>query len=173
MKTTKITMMLLTIVTVILLSACAKDGKTGPQGPAGTNGTNGNANVVSSSITTTSLSWSANAPFYTTSIGYAAITQDIIDNGAVLVYISNTAGTYQQLPFTYYPASSYSRTYTFAYAVGTVTIYVSDSDLVIPDNPGAVTFKIVVMAASAKRELQQKHVDLNNYSEVVTYLNIQ
>ncbi len=149
----------------LLFTNCKKEG---PQGPTGKDGTNGNANVVSSSIT--SSNWVYNAPSWEINFTYGAVTQDIIDNGAVLVYMK--VGTaYNQIPITFYPANNYSRTYDISTYVGGVAIYCTDSDLTQPTNPGTQTFKVVVIAAS--QLIKNPNVDLNNYSEVKQVFNIQ
>jgi hypothetical protein len=119
------------------------------------------ANVVSSSIT--SPNWVYNAPYLEINFTYGAVTQDIIDKGAVLVYMK--VGTaYNQIPITFYPTNNYSRTYDVSTYVSGVAIYCADSDLTQPTNPGAQTFKVVVIAAS--QLIKNPNIDLNNYSEV-------
>ncbi|MFN5674365.1 MAG: hypothetical protein ACK46W_04755, partial [Bacteroidota bacterium] len=63
-----------------------------------------------------------------------------------------------------YPSSTYSRTYTFKHYLGGLSVIVTDSDLIQPDNPGLLTFKVVVIASSALAK--HPNVDLNNYNEV-------
>ena len=129
-------------------------------GPAGEDGKDGNANVVSSSIT--SGSWSFVSPSWSQSFTYSAITQDILDNGAVLVYVASGVN-YYQLPYTFYPTSSYSRTYNYVHYLGGLKVYVTDSDLNTPE-PGTLKFKVVVIEASGL--MKNPIVDLNNYQAV-------
>lgn len=152
----------------LLFTNCAKDGKTGPAGPAGTNGTNGNANVVSSSLT--SSAWTYVAPSWEMTFTYPAITQDILDKGAVLVYVQQSSN-YYQLPYTFYPASSYSRTYTFVHYLGGLKVFVTDSDLTQPSNPGSLTFKVVAIAASGK--MANPNLNYDDYNAVKKAFNIQ
>ena len=151
----------MTICLMVLALAGCKKGDTGPAGKDGKNGTNGNANVVSSSVT--SSSWTYTAPSWQISFTYSPITQDIIDRGAVLVYIK-AGSAYNQLPVTFYPASTYSRTYEVSTALNGVTIFCTDSDLTQPTNPGSQTFKIVVIAPS--QLIKNPNVNLDNYEEV-------
>lgn len=160
-KSTKIIAMF-AIACGLLFTNCKKEGTQGPPGK------DGNANVVSSSIT--SSNWVYNNPSWKINFSYGAINQDIIDNGAVLVYMK--VGTaYNQIPITFYPANNYSRTYDLSTYVGGVAVYCTDSDLTQPTNPGSQTFKIVVIAAS--QLIKNPNVDLNNYAEVKQAFNIQ
>ena len=136
-------------------------------GPAGEDGKDGNANVVSSSIT--SGSWSFVSPSWSQSFTYSAITQDILNNGAVLVYVASGVN-YYQLPYTFYPTSSYSRTYNYVHYLGGLKVYVTDSDLNTPE-PGTLKFKVVVIEASGL--MKNPNVDLNNYQEVKKAFNLK
>ena len=60
--------------------------------------------------------------------------------------------------------STYSRTYTFKHYLGGLSVYVTDSDLTQPLNPGLLTFKVVVIASSSIAKYP--NLDLNNYEEV-------
>lgn len=157
---------------VAIMTAFASCIKEGPEGPAGRdgingingiNGTNGNANVVSSSVNVTAANWTVSSNTYKVSITYPAITNDIINKGAVLVYQQFDANSYQ-LPRTWYPASTYSRTMDYSVYLGGLSVFVSDSDLTLPTNPGAQTFKIVVIASS--QLALHPDVDLSNYEQV-------
>ena len=183
-KTNKKTVKVIATIFVafgLIFSSCKKDpgpkgdtGSQGPAGPAGTNGTNGingtngNANVVSSSITT--ASWTYVAPSWEMSFTYPAINQDILDNGAVLVYVKS-GSNYYQLPYTFYPSSSYSRTYTFVHYLGGLKVFVTDSDLTQPTNPGTLTFKVVAIAASGK--MANPNLNYDDYNAVKKAFNLQ
>ena len=152
----------------LLFTNCAKDGATGPAGPAGPAGANGNANVVSSTIT--SSNWTYNSPSWEITFTYPAITQDIIDKGAVLVYLKNGTA-YTQLPLTFYQSSSYSTSLEVSNFLGGVKIFWTDSDLTQPINPGSWTFKIVVIAASGK--MANPNVNYKDYNAVKQAFNLQ
>ncbi|MEN9304243.1 MAG: hypothetical protein RL264_2672 [Bacteroidota bacterium] len=137
------------------LVACTKEG---PQGPAGANG---NANVVSATIT--SSAWVFNDPSWVIAFSYPAITQDIIDKGAVLVYI-RTGSEYRQLPFTFYEDDTYSSSFEVSTYLGGVKIIRTDSDLIEPENPGNLTFKVVVISASGLS--QNPNIDFKDYNAV-------
>lgn len=161
MNIKKLSFLLLSSITLILAS-CEKEG---PEGPAGRDG---NANVVSSIGVATS--WTYINPSWVQRFSVPAITQEIVNSGAVLVYVQSTTGSYSQLPVTVYPSSSYSTTFEVGYNVGEVAIFATDSDLTQPNQPGAATFKIVVISASNK--LKNPFLDYSNYEEVAKAFDI-
>jgi hypothetical protein len=163
MKIIKLVTICFLIAGAMTFSNCEKVTVTGP---AGEDGKDGNANVVSSSIT--SGSWSFVSPSWSQSFSYSAITQDILDNGAVLVYVASGVN-YYQLPYTFYPTSSYSRTYNYVHYLGGLKVYVTDSDLNTPE-PGTLKFKVVVIEASGL--MKNPNVDLNNYQAVKKAFNL-
>ena len=161
---------ILTALVLVFVNSCAIDGPIGPEGPAGPVGPvgpQGNANVLS---TTYSVSnWNYSAPSWQASIPFSAITQSIINTGAVLVYISTGTNTYSQLPLTFYPASTYSTTIEVVSTIGAVNLFWSDSDQTQPNNPGSWTFKVVAIAGSNKMAYP---VDWSNYIAVKKYFNL-
>ena len=162
-------MKIIKLVTIGLLIAGAttfSNCEKGEDGKDGIDGIDGNANVVSSSIT--SGSWSFVSPSWSQSFTYSAITQDILDNGAVLVYVASGVN-YYQLPYTFYPSSSYSRTYNYVHYLGGLKVFVTDSDLNTPE-PGTLKFKVVVIEASGL--MKNPNVDLNNYQAVKKAFNL-
>jgi len=164
----------LAIAATFLFQSCTKEGPAGPagatgatgaQGPTGPAGPASNGGVSSASITTSN--WSYISPSWVLTLTYSVITQDILDNGAVFVY--NKVGTsYFQLPYTLYPTSSYSRTADFEHYVGGLKIFVTDSDLTQPVNPGTQTFKVVVIDGTAKNP----NVNYNDYNSVKAYYGL-
>ena len=158
------TFITLTLCTLIFTTSCKKPekGATGPAGPTG------NANVQSTTVTISN--WSYSAPSYYVNLSYSAITSNIINSGAVLVYAQTGTGTYSQLPLTVYPSSSYSSSLEVVSSLGSVQVIWTDSDLTQPANPGTWTFKIVAIASSAIAE--NPNVDLNDYNQVKAAFNL-
>jgi hypothetical protein len=148
-------------ITLISIIGCTKEG---PIGPAGNDG---NANVVSSTFS--SSNWVYSAPSWSLTHFYSAITQEIIDKGAVLVYLK-TGQAYSQLPITIYTSTNYSTSIEVASFVGGVKLFWTDSDLTQPNNPGNLEFKIVVIAASGLA--QNPNLDFTNYEEVAQAYNL-
>jgi hypothetical protein len=180
----------LALLAMIGFNSCTKEGKQGEQGIAGINGTNGtdgtngtngvdgqqgipgingNANVRSATFHVYTSSWTLAAPKYYKIISYGYITQDILDNGAVLVYMQDASGSWYATPFILY-YTGYSTEIYQIIKVGQVVITVMDSDLTQTSNPGDMIFKIVVIAGSAKS--LHKNIDYNNYNEVKKTFNL-
>jgi hypothetical protein len=145
------------VVGLFTFNSCVKDGPVGPQGPQG------NANVQSSAVTVTQWSWNTTYSYSSANITVPALTPDIVDRGAVMVYIYNGSTTWEALPFSSVISAGVTTHYEFVYTDNQVTIIISNSDLSIP-NLQTSTFKIVCIAAS----IMTKHPNTNwkNYSEV-------
>lgn len=105
-------------------------------------------------------------PAWIATLNVPAITQSVLTNGAVLVYIKD--GTdYFQLPLTI-PEDTYFTTYQFAHDLGVVSVFVLDSDGLLPINPGTTTFKVVVISGSGKNP----NVNYNDYNAVKAYYGL-
>ena len=148
-------------IALMTIVGCTKEGPQGPQGPTG------NANVVSSTVSTSS--WIYENPSWRLNLSYPAITQDIIDKGAVLVYM-RVGSTYAQLPLTFYQSSAYSTTIQVNTLVGGLILLWTDSDMTQPDNPGNREFKVVVIAASGLA--QNPNLDFDSYEAVKQAYNL-
>lgn len=155
------------VACTLIITSCKK-GDTGPAGDKGATGSTGNANVVSSSLTASA--WSYVSPSWEMTFTYPAITQNILDRGAVLVYVQQGLN-YYQLPYTTYLSSTYSRTYNFVHYIGGMKVSLTDSDLTQPNNPGSLTFKVVVIAASQR--MAHPNVNWKNYNEVKQVLDLK
>lgn len=177
MKTTCKIISTIALSVVIALSGCVKGdkgpkgdtGAQGAQGATGPQGNQGNANVQSATFTVSASSWVISPPSYYATINYSAITQSIVNTGAVLVYWSNGSGGYSQLPLTYYPTASYSRNMEPVSYNGGVNIWVYDSDLTQTIAPGTQVYKIVVIASN----YMKPGVNHDNYNEVKQAYNLQ
>lgn len=99
----KLSMICLSILAISFFASCR-----GPQGPAGHDG---NANVASAIVTVRSGQWDWNNLYididghergqFSVTIDFNAITNNVFEHGAVLVYM-DVEGAWTQLPFTYY-----------------------------------------------------------------------
>ena len=112
---------------------------------------------------TYSVSWTWEDPSYTCTISDPAITQEVVDKGAVLVYISNGNGGWVALPCTIPIDGTYSSTYTPTHYVGGVKIWKTDTDLLTLD-PGTSSIKLVILSQHAL--LENPNVDWTDYKEV-------
>jgi hypothetical protein len=178
---------------IIFIIGCAKDGETGPAGADGvngangtngtngingTNGSNGNANVSQSNFTVNGSDWTYNnLPVWDQSLTVILndndITQNIIDSGIVMVYLSlnSPATEWFALPFTQKLNGNYlSQTWAFAYSLNNVTIKFYFSDGSSPSTPSTNYFKVVVI--SGTQRIANPNVNWNNYQEVKAFLNL-
>ena len=127
------------IILGLTFTACSgDDGEQGPQGPAGKDGT---ANLSSETFTTTNSDWEfdAQSNSYEATINVPSITQDVIDRGTVQIF-GVDGGTLTALP-----AASGVLQINFEVEIARVTIFISRIDGVLINNPGGVTFKLVVI----------------------------
>jgi len=88
MKTKSIVILSFVAIFMLIASACKKEG---PQGPPGVDG---NANVIASPWITPH-SWDGCANDWYFDVSNAAITQDIVETGVILAYISAPGDLYQ------------------------------------------------------------------------------
>jgi len=130
-------------------------------GPPGQDGQDGNANVQSR---THILNWTIqqNVIWAATAIN-SDITQDIVDNGAVLVY-AKVGDVWMAIPFTYSPSTTYSTNIEVNHFLNTVRIFVADSDGILPDMPSWNEIKVVIISANGL--ILNPNVDHSNYEAV-------
>lgn len=151
---------------VLMFGACKKpkDGAPGAQGPQG------NANVTYGIFNVPASSWGYTSPTYYATLLEPTITQDILDKGAILVYMGSTS-QWVQLPVTFYPSSTYSELIKPIFTLGQVEVDITDSDLTQPATPTAKTFKVVVIASRSM--LINPNVDFSNYESVKKAFNLK
>ena len=166
----KLSLICMTVLAISFLASCR-----GPQGPAGHDG---NANVASSKVTIHDYDWKWNnfytdadgnerGQFYVT-INYPAITNNVYNHGAVLVYM-DVKGTWSQVPLTYYYAED-GNLFEASVEVATLSdgglnLFWTESDLwkVCPQTHD---FKIVAIEATVYKD--RSDVDYSNYEAVKT-----
>ncbi len=137
---------------IALFSNCKKAemGPKGETGAAGPQGVTGNANVKSK--TYNNLTWAYAAPQMVTSINIPEITQDIVDNGAVIVAMETSGGKFSPLPISIY-YTGYQALVDYEYFNGGVKIYIANTELQEPANPGnTLKFKVTIMAGGSFRK---------------------
>jgi hypothetical protein len=140
----------LMILAALVMGSCTK-GDPGPQGPKG------NANVVTlNQVTLQNYSYNSSNRTWSTSISSASITQDIIDNGVVMVYEKFGSG-WCAWNYTIAPTA-----YTCAFSPGKVELVIQNTDFSVPDNPNGMVVKVVIIPAS---EVSQK-VNYNDFQTV-------
>lgn len=152
----------------------------GPKGEPGPPGHDGNANVESAIVETTAPDWfwDENALNWFVDLEWDQIDLDMVDYGAVLVYMespSNDFYGWHQLPLTLYPDESYSSTIETVYYDYGLTLFWTNSDLQQYQNPCTLyntnlTFKVVLIDAN----MYSKYIneDLSDYETVKKLFNL-
>jgi hypothetical protein len=168
---------LLISISSILWTGCVKEGPVGPQGPSGTNGTNGfdgNANVIASPWYTPS--WTGQTGDWYFDVANAAISQDIVEGGVILAYMSVPGDIYANAvrPL---PAYALGANWDFLIPDYGAIEFTCDSNLI----PGSdkYYFRFILIPASTplkSGKLKSGEInDLKNksYQEVCKILGIQ
>lgn len=140
------------------------------QGPKGDPG---NANVTSYTITVSPNDWYWDNTSWRFDVRYEAITSDITDRGAVLVYMDD-GETWRQIPMTFYYSQN-GNLYSSSLEVSTydngLSIFWTESDFYEEYRPQQHRFKIVVIAASYYNA--RPDVDYGNYETVKATFQIK
>ncbi len=142
------------ICLAMLIMACSK----GEQGPAG------NANVYGSGYYNVNWLFDNNQNIYHTKIDVPQITQDIVDNGLVQVFVLY-GNEWWALP----DLNGVNST-IYGIGLGYVSLINSNSDLTVPSYPSNSTFRVVVISSYYKKAMPQ--VNWKNYKEVKIALNL-
>ena len=152
----------MTLVAMIFAVSCR-----GPQGPMG------NANVCSSTVTVKTSDWYWDNTSWRVDLRYEAISPNITDHGAVLVYMEDR-NTWRQLPLTFYynvfDENNTEHFYSSSLEVSSyddgVSIFWTENDFFDGYRPDEHRFKIVVIEASVYAS--RSDVDYSNYEAVKT-----
>lgn len=161
------------LLTAIITISCSKDGATGPAGEQGAPGINGNANVVGySPFSTISSNWTSvnsGTVWIANLTGASSITQNVVDYGIVSVfrkYTSNGVTEWSPLPDT-----NGNINISFNYGVGYITFYTQSTNFAAISNPGAITFRYVVITPSNK--MANPHTNWKDYNQVKEALHLK
>lgn len=155
---------------VLVLGSCTKEGPAGPagpQGPAGPVSPAGNARIVVKNIT--SSAWFLNEPAWIMNLEVPEVTEDIINNGMVQVYVK-IGDVHHQLPSTFYVSNAYSITLGVSSRVSGIRVSWTRSDWGWEVHPGNQTFKVVILTPEARRQLPL--VDWSKYEDVKAELGL-
>ena len=167
----KLSLICMTILAVSFLASCR-----GPQGPAGHDG---NANVASSTITIYPNNWEwVNDCQWMVEIDYPAITDNVYNHGAVLVYM-DVEGAWSQVPLTYYYQDLITNEdgtqdiincaasiEVATLSDGGVRLFWTESDFYNGYRPDTHDFKIVAIEATVYSS--RSDVDYSSYEAVKT-----
>ena len=167
----KLSIICMTILAISFLASCTKVGPMGPQGPAGQDG---NANVASGTLTIKSRDWQwlENSGQWMVEVDYPAITDNVFNYGAVLVYM-DVDGAWSQVPLTYYYQDLLDDGTIINCAAsievatlsnGGVRLFWTESDFYYGYRPETHDFKIVAIEATVFDS--RSDVDYSDYNAV-------
>lgn len=162
-KVVQIKLILVILILPFIINSCKK-GDTGPTGPEGQSG---NSNIVSTTYSVSSWSWSS--PYYYQNLSVPALTPTNVNSAAVMVYFNTSGTTWLALPYTQYN-SPYDYFMGFSTSEGNVQVtWFYDSSLSSGSSPSTyygstIQFKVVVIPPAAR--IRNPNVDLRNYEEV-------
>jgi hypothetical protein len=150
--------------------SCSEDGADGKDG---INGVNGNANVLGSQeFTTSSSNWGSilGGTVWTANLtGATSITQDVVNRGIVSVFRKYTNnGVVQWAPL---PDTNTNINISYQYGVGTITFLAQSTNAVAFSNPGAITFRYVVVSPSNR--MANPNTNWKDYNQVKAALNLR
>ena len=171
MKTLKFTGIISAILLMLSITSCKKD-KYQPVGDYG------NANVISSN-TVTLNAWSTLSDdgvnfHFESNVLWGEITQEIVDNGAVMVYFKFIGSDWIALPFTISDDNYSSLNMNYYFSVGEVNIQATGFDDLIDYNASdfnGTTVRVVVITQEGR--MSHPNVDLSNYEEVKRVFNLK
>lgn len=167
----KLSIICLSILAISFMASCR-----GPQGPVGPAGNDGNANVASATVRVRSNQWDWTRFYldiegnergqYSVIIDFNAITDNVFNYGAVLVYM-DVDGAWTQVPLTYYyEDGDYLAEASIEVATlsdGGVCLFWTQSDF-WQVQPETHDFKIVAIEANYYES--RSDVDYNDYNAV-------
>lgn len=188
---TKIRMMLIAFVTLAIVSCTPEDGDTGPVGPVGSpgpagatgpagpagqngqDGTDGNANVGAVTFNLLSSAWSTGS-IKTYARYIPEITQEVVDDGLVMVYQRQAPDTdWDALPFSYniglvdQNGNPLTATIQVQFSYDTDSLFLSNSNSLRANIgnsatfPGDREFKVVVIPpASLVKNMDYKNHEM-------------
>lgn len=165
--------LLTTAITLIVLNfSCI-----GPAGHDGVDGIDGqDANVGAAIYDVEASSWSGNVDGFVTSLNVPEITNNVFNNGAVLVYNLRNEGTddqsFNQLPYTWLNNTT-TEYMDFDAFVGRIDITLRwvDNGVNNTEAPkGMYTFKIIVIEGTPLSVLESQ-TDISNPEAVMNYFS--
>jgi hypothetical protein len=168
---------------IILIFSCTGpkgedgfDGRDGIDGKNGVDGKDGRANVGAAIYDINPSDWAGNIDGFTTSFKVPEITQDVFENGAVLVYMikdENTANqSFNQLPYTWLD-NTFTEYLDFDAYIGSIKITLRwvDNGVNNTDAPTEkYTFKVIVIEGTPLSMLKSQ-TDITNPDAVIAYMS--
>ena len=154
-------------------------GPAGPAGPAGKDGASASSNINTSAwVTAAPNQWStdADSTFFSIFLTEKAITQAVLDKGAVLAYVKAAAAKDYILPLPY-SAGAFQISYVPIFDATDGGIMEFDFtpfvEGVAPGDIGSLAFRYVVIKDLNLIGGRQKAINWKDYNEVKRELNLQ
>ncbi len=179
--------LLMGIATLLLTATSCKKGDVGPQGEQGEKGDRGEQGpgAMTKVIAAGTVTWTDvneyGVVYKAANLALPALTNDIVTNGAVMVYAAFNFGTSQwtALPITYIaelPSGGVSikATYNmfYTYQTGSIQVRFSRSDNVRPGAP-TIGFKAVLIPGKAISLIRKNGIDMKDYAAVEVALGLK
>lgn len=130
-----------------VLVSCDKKEIKGPQGDPGTPGGGGNATISNSAVfTIASTEWKKHDtdPVLEYKLATPLLTQNVVENGAVKVYVKRNAA-WAELPNT-----NEDLFMQYSFVTGNLTLTFSDIHGLLPEAPETADYRIVTLSAGAR-----------------------
>ena len=157
MKKTAFTLSLISLISIF--TSCKKDDDS--------NLSYGNANISKSNnviVTDWTQDYNDGKSFvYHCNISWSTITQNVIDNGAIIVYEIGQNSSQTTLPYST-SSQNYSDNFAYSMAVGQLEILYTGFTSLTPASPGQKTYKVVIVSPIVKSA--NPNVNWKNYNEV-------
>ena len=140
-------------LTVFGLTSCKKE--PGPPGPPGRDG---NANVKTEIIKAYGYEWELDGSLYVVYKTSDLLTQDIVDNGSVHLYLELGDGIWLALPY---------ETMGFIVGANQLAIFTEGSSV----TSQTTIFKLVVIEGNL--QTKNNNIDFNDYNSVKEYYKLE
>ncbi|NSW45640.1 MAG: hypothetical protein HPY79_07490 [Bacteroidales bacterium] len=169
MRTLNLFSVVMLLAGLVFFTSCKKEGPMGPQGPAGKDG---NANVTS--ITYTISSWDTDNTIWYKDIIDSRITNSILENGDVRVFLESPAqsNVWLNMPFIS-PHNNYFTTYNYNVGLNVIRVVIYDSDGLLPAQPSSMRIKVVVIDGVSLAKAKKANIILNNYESLKNFFDIK
>jgi hypothetical protein len=157
------TVLSLTIAFMVIVLLFGCKGDKGPTGPMG------NANVKSFRFTVTASDWNyggTRVVYYDKAT--SLITNNILDNGTVILYYELSAGVWVSLPNSFYKLNGTSYSINYACALEKIEVVIGSPDQYAADLKLSETFKAIIIDGTTSLP----KINYKNYEEVRKALNL-
>lgn len=171
-STNRVIRLITLFAAIVLFTRC--EGPMGPRGRDGVDGIDGDVYAYSAIYNVPANSWSGDANGYFASLTMPEITNDIYNNGAVLVYWLNEEPpvNFTPLPYSYMDGEGLTTVLACDIYIGSVRLFFQEifegyPDTFAPENQWA--FKILVVEGIPLATLKST-VDIKDYNAVENLL---